>query len=106
MTSENTLRHPGTAGVNDPGYPHDGPWIPPCPSTASRSFDPNRISLRGRLVCHGPAPRVITYESQLERKTALVLLARPDVVSVHDQPKPVTYTDVLGNESRHTCVGR
>ncbi|WP_218586328.1 hypothetical protein, partial [Pseudomonas sp. Fl4BN1] len=88
MTTGNYVPRAGAPGANAHGCHSYVPWIPPRPSEASREFIPNRGSLRGRLVCHGPVPRVITYESQLERKTALVLLARPDVEHVFDQPKP------------------
>ncbi|MCJ2105392.1 hypothetical protein MKK70_08365 [Methylobacterium sp. E-041] len=49
----------------------------------------------------GEHRRVITFESELERKVLLVLLARRDVVEVREQIAPVTYRDADGVEREH-----
>lgn len=62
---------------------------------------PRKGSLRGALVTRGTAPRVIAYESNLERKVLLVLLARPDVAEVREQIAPVAYQDEAGAWRSH-----
>ncbi|WP_092043601.1 hypothetical protein [Methylobacterium pseudosasicola] len=57
--------------------------------------------MRGALVTRGEHRRVIVFESELEHKVLLVLLARPDVVEVREQVAPVTYRDADGVERQH-----
>jgi len=47
------------------------------------------------------APRRIHCESFLEAKVAYVLLARPDIVDVTEQPPPVPYQDEAGRTRTH-----
>ena len=47
-------------------------------------------------------PRLIRCESNLEAKAAYVLLARPDVVDVSEQPEAVAYLDEDGCQRHHT----
>lgn len=50
----------------------------------------------------GPDRRVLIFESHLERKAASVLVARPDIVHLWDQPPAVNYKDYDGSWRRHT----
>lgn len=81
------------------------PWCPPSRSTGTRGFPArSRSSARGFLLAHLPAetrPRQIIYESHLERQTALLLLARPDLRNLWDQPPRVAYTDRHGKPAHH-----
>lgn len=82
-----------------------GAWQPPQRSTGTRSFAArSRSSSRGFLLAHLPAedqPRQIIYESHLERRVALMLLARPDLRNLWDQPPRVGYTDRQGRTAHH-----
>lgn len=84
----------------------DTPWQPPMRSTGSRSFPArSKSSVRGFLLALLPAEeqwRQIIYESNLERQTALLLLARPDIWNLWDQPPKVTFTDASGRTAHHT----
>ncbi|VDC26341.1 hypothetical protein [Pseudogemmobacter humi] len=81
------------------------PWQPPQRSTGTRSFPArSRSSSRGFLLAHLPAearPRQIIYESNLERQTALLLLARRDLRNLWDQPPKVAFTDKRGQIAHH-----
>lgn len=82
--------------------PSSPPFTPPLGSSATRRIVvPEKGSLRGALVTRGEHRRVITFESELERKVLLVLLARPDVVEIREQVAPVTYRDAEGVEREH-----
>ncbi|KQO61018.1 hypothetical protein ASF24_03510 [Methylobacterium sp. Leaf86] len=60
-------------------------------------------SLRGELTVGGAIPRTITYESHLEKKVLVCLLARPDVEEVYEQPRPtVIYRDRDNTMREHT----
>jgi len=76
-------------------------FTPPLRSRASR-FPRLRSkgSFRGSFV-GGKPPRQIVFESKLECDIACVLLARPDVVDVLDQPPAVIYFDG-GKKRKHT----
>ncbi len=84
----------------------DVSWRPPLRSTGSRSFPArSRSSVRGFLSALLPAEeqwRQIIYESNLERQAALVLLARPDIWNLRDQPPKVAFTDPRGRTAHHT----
>lgn len=81
------------------------PWQPPQRSTGTRSFPArSKSSSRGFLLAHLPAeasPRQIIYESNLERQTALLLLARNDLWNLWDQPPKVAFTDRRGRTAHH-----
>lgn len=81
------------------------PWQPPQRSTGTRSFPArSKSSSRGFLLAYLPAesrPRQIIYESNLERKTALLLLARKDLWNLWDQPPKVAFTDKRGQTANH-----
>lgn len=47
-------------------------------------------------------PRLIRCESNLEARVAYVMLARPDVLEITEQPSAVTYRDEHGRERSHT----
>ena len=84
----------------------DFSWRPPMRSTGSRRFPArSRSSVRGFLSAMLPAEerwRQIIYESNLERQTALLLLARPDIWNLWDQPPKVAFTDRHGRTGHHT----
>lgn len=75
---------------------------PSIPSRASRRL-PKRssVSAVGRLVNPKTRHR-IGFQSMIEMHTALVLMARPDLVDLIDQPSPITYRGQDGVEHRHT----
>lgn len=81
------------------------PWQPPQRSTGTRSFPArSKSSSRGFLQAHLPVearPRQIIYESNLERQTALLLLARNDLWNLWDQPPKVAFTDRRGQTAHH-----
>ncbi|MFD1882160.1 hypothetical protein [Paracoccus pacificus] len=81
------------------------PWQPPQRSTGTRSFPArSKSSSRGFLLAHLPAearPRQIIYESNLERQTALLLLARNDLWNLWDQPPKIAFTDKWGRTAHH-----
>lgn len=85
---------------------HAEPWPPAfepsIPSRASRRL-PKRssVSAIGRLVDPRTGRR-IGFESMIEMHTALVLLARHDLVDLVDQPDPIIYRTRDGVEHRHT----
>ena len=84
----------------------DHPYRPPARSTGTRSFPArSKASARGFLLAKLPAEdhwRQIIFESNLERQTALMLLARPDIWNLRDQPPSVTFTDPSGRLAHHT----
>ncbi len=84
----------------------DFSWHPPMRSTGSRSFPArSRSSVRGFLSALLPAEerwRQIIYESNLERQVALLLLARPDIWNLWDQPAKIAFTDPRGRTAHHT----
>lgn len=70
------------------------------PSRASRKIALNsKGSVRGFFVT---CEQETWYESELEYKVALALLARPDVRDIVDQPPAITYVDDHGKERQHT----
>lgn len=72
-------------------------WTPPVPSMSSRTIGlKSKGSLRGSLVTADRQPRRVQYESALEKKVALVLLARLDVSDVREQPQACEYVDRTG----------
>ncbi len=81
------------------------PWQPPQRSTGTRSFPArSKSSSRGFLQAHLPVearPRQIIYESNLERQTALLLLARNDLWNLWDQPPKIAFTDRRGRTAHH-----
>jgi len=80
----------------------------PAPSVSLRSISlTNRTgrpkgSLRGALVSSIGEPRIIYYESGLEKKALLCLLARPDIREVREQQPRVAYVDAQGTLRHHT----
>lgn len=77
----------------------------PRPSRSTRHISPrSRASLRGALVAQLPAdrhPRRIVFESKLEQRVLHLLLARPDIQDIWDQPPAITYRAEDGREKRH-----
>lgn len=77
----------------------------PRPSRSTRHISPrSRASLRGALVAQLPAdrhPRRIVFESKLEQRVLHLLLARPDIRDIWDQPPSITYRAEDGRDKRH-----
>ncbi|MCJ2082488.1 hypothetical protein [Methylobacterium sp. J-090] len=102
MTTIDTIERASDAGPNAGGRSMPPPFIPPRISDASRRIVvPRKGSLRGALVTRGEVPRIVTYESDIERRVLLVLLARPDVVEVTEQVEPVRFLDEDGLPRKH-----
>lgn len=82
---------------------NQGPaYVPTAPSRASRVPSlRSKGSHRGRIVA-GTVPRKLVYESKLESDIAYALLARADVMDLHDQPPAVTYVGSDGKCHHHT----
>lgn len=77
-------------------------YVPAAPSEASRTITlKSSASNRGFLLNH-TCHRWIGYESALERDFLTVLLARPGVKNLQEQPGPVTYVDADGELRKHT----
>jgi hypothetical protein len=76
-------------------------WNPPAPSLATRHFARRSpTSGRATLVC--PLnDRELKCESLLEAKCAAIILARPDVVLLEEQPAAVQYRDTDGRIRSH-----
>lgn len=89
--------------ATNPGPQGPSPrFRPPRPSKASRNIPlKSPASCRGAIVFPEPRPRSCVFESALEEKTALVILARRDVVELVDQPEAVAY-EVDGKRLEHT----
>jgi len=80
-------------------------WIPPRPSRATRQIAlRSKRSFRGALVSpfnDCPEGRSVVFDSRLELKTLLVILARTDIVDLWDQPPAVSYVDTTGKRCTH-----
>lgn len=84
------------------GRPVPPPFVPPRASDASREIVvPDKGSLRGALVTRGSNSKIIRYESNLEKRVLLVLLARRDIVDVREQIEPIPYEDEYGAKRKH-----
>jgi hypothetical protein len=83
----------------------DFQYCPPLRSTGSRGFPArSKASARGFLLANLAAEtlwRQIIYESNLERQTLLLLLARLDLWNLWDQPPKVSYVDAQGRGAHH-----
>ncbi|GJE41546.1 hypothetical protein AEGHOMDF_0712 [Methylobacterium soli] len=77
-------------------------WRPPAPSRATRKIS-RRSNRSARVtIVTTTNPRLIRCESNLEAKAAYMLLARPDVVDVTEQPEAVAYLDEQDRRRLHT----
>lgn len=77
-------------------------FVEPLPSRASRlPALRSTMSNRGEIFC-AASGRIIVYESNLERRAAMIFCASPQVVDVWDQPTPISYIDASGVTRRHT----
>lgn len=77
----------------------------PDQSRASRKVvSPSRASLRGSMIAKLPAfahPRVIQFESMLEYRFLCMMLVRPDVHDILEQPPAVHYRRGDGCNATH-----
>lgn len=80
-------------------------FVHPGASRSTRHISPrSQASLRGTLVAQLPAdrhPRRIVFESKLEQRVLHLLLARPDIHDIWDQPPAIAYRDAKGQHKRH-----
>ena len=80
--------------------------LPPLPSRATRTIARrSKASSRGAVVVQLPCdsrPRIIEFESKLEQRVLWLLLARPDVWDIREQPASLGYVDEAGKSRRHT----
>ncbi|MBN7806462.1 TnsA endonuclease N-terminal domain-containing protein [Agrobacterium rosae] len=81
-------------------------FIPPSTSRSTRAIPTrSQASLRGVTVAQLPAdlhPRRIVFESKLEQRVLYLILARPDIHDVWDQPPAIEYRNAKGALKRHT----
>ena len=86
-------------------YYDDDFYRPPAPTTAGLMFPArSKLTVRGFTFAMTPADRhwrQIISASQGERETSLLILARPDLWNLFDQPKPVSFVDVDGKQRSH-----
>ena len=86
-------------------YTDDHTFRPPNKSTGVKYFPArSKSSVRGFGIFEMPAEdhaRQIIYESDLERKTLLMLCAQTNIWNVHDQPSRIPYTDFSGAQAIH-----
>lgn len=84
----------------------EGPYAPPKRSRATRMFPArSKASARGFLLAKlrsETASRQVIFESDLERKCLLVILAQKGVVDVWDQPPQVEFRGPDGRIKYHT----
>ena len=93
--------------TDDPNHSSPGcPITLPAVSLASRTIaTKSRFSVRGFVVAvfpEEPDGRRVYFESGLERDFVLLMLARPDVASIVEQPVGVTWIDGAGRPARYT----
>jgi hypothetical protein len=77
----------------------------PEPSRATRDVvRRSKASLRGSMIAKLPAferPRVIQFESMLEYRFLCLMLVRPDVLDIQEQPPAIRYRRADGSEASH-----
>lgn len=88
-------------------YPFQPSFTRPLPSKATRkpparSKSSSRGHVTGGGSPSGAPPRLRYYESKREQDVLYLLLARPDVADIWDQPPPVSYCDATGRKRSHT----
>lgn len=102
MSTPEYANRAGITGTDGSGRALPPPFTPPLRSSAARRIVvPQKGSLRGALVTRDDKPRIVSYESNIERRVLLVLLARPDVIEVREQVEAVDYVDEDGVERKH-----
>ena len=80
---------------------------PPLPSRATRIISKrSKVSSRGAITASlpgsGDRDRIIQFESKLEQRVLLLLLARRDLWDIWDQPPAIAYTAPDGRTRHHT----
>lgn len=87
-------------------YLPNSSFTPSLPSRATRKPPArSKASSRGHVPAQtqkDPALRLRYFESKREQEVLFLLLARPDVVDIWDQPPPVPYRDTEGRPKTHT----
>lgn len=77
-------------------------FVPPARSTATR-MPPARTKGHSRGAMVEPeADRAVTFASAHEWRSALILMASPEIAEVYDQPPAITYIDAEGKKVKHT----
>lgn len=84
---------------------NDNFYCPPAATTAGLMYPArSKKTARGFTLAYLPAEkrwRQIISASQAERETCLLLLAQQNLWNLHDQPNPVTFTDLDGTKRTH-----
>ncbi len=88
-------------------YPFEPSFTRPLPSRATRkpparSKSSSRGHVTGGSGSSGAPSRMRYFESKREQDALYMLLARPDVVDIWDQPPPISYCDATGRKRSHT----
>lgn len=82
-------------------HPSNRPYRRPQPSRSTRRINARaRVSGRGMIPCLLPSwdgPRRVVCESILEMKVLYLLLARPDIWDLWEQPERIRYFDADSN---------
>ncbi|MFA3920458.1 TnsA endonuclease N-terminal domain-containing protein [Ruegeria hyattellae] len=82
-----------------------GSDLQPLPSRATRKISKrSKHSSRGGIVAQLPTwerPRIVYFESKLEQRVLFLLLARPDLVDLREQPPMIRYRDEQGQLKHH-----
>lgn len=99
---------PGVTTDNDPGLTYaeaegrsDVAWVPPKLSTASRNISLKSMrSVRGHLV-DAARNQVLMFESILEFLFANMLMSRPEIIRIEDQPAELKF-EMDGETRGHT----
>lgn len=99
--------HGHSPGQPAMSYSSESSFKRPLPSKATRKPPArSKASSRGHVTGGGPPsgspPRLRYFESKREQDVLYLLLARPDVVDIWDQPPPVFYHDANGRKRSHT----
>lgn len=85
---------------------YGGTYVPPARTRATRMYPArSKASGRGFVIAKlraGSAWRQLIFESNLERKCLLVMLAQHTVMDIWDQPPQIPYRSQTGKTKSHT----
>lgn len=86
--------------------PTENEFRSPAASIATRRIAKrSKASSRGAIVARFPGSdtdQIVQFESTLEERVLYLLLARPDIVHIWEQPPAIRYTDPKGHNRPHT----